>query len=363
MFLSKPRYATVLGSVSRAQCIGVIRLRCVRFCSTQGSSSVKKFTSKDGLLKERKYVKAKTSTDHREGKLFITFLMLVVFLAGVFSWVIKGALYGDVAQCCFDTIDTRLLLIELFKANPEYPAMMIKLLWNSNCEFHFNDKNKIASTGTVDTTAPCYAYTQNLITALDKIRDEIQNTSQENSDVAQNISRSDMWAFATCVAVQHLGGPEVPFKYGRTDSDTVTGKDPTYTVESLDDVRRCFYKGAMNDVDMVVLLSLHAVGKLRGIDGARHPGAARLSSTGRISNQYFKDLLHTEWVKKGAHYVSKTDPNLVCLAVDHHLLESELTKSWCEKFSNDNSEYEFRLIEALGRLVKRNHGPWGPVPY
>ena len=42
--------------------------------------------------------------------------------------------------------------------------------------------------------------------------------------VAKDMSHADLWALAACVAVKVMGGPDVPFRAGRKDADTVEAR-------------------------------------------------------------------------------------------------------------------------------------------
>lgn len=51
---------------------------------------------------------------------------------------------------------------------------------------------------------------------LSIIRDLLHHVKQAHPE----ISHADLWAFAGVVAIEFLGGPPIPFNFGRTDDAT-----------------------------------------------------------------------------------------------------------------------------------------------
>ncbi|KAJ9466203.1 Cytochrome c peroxidase [Diplonema papillatum] len=292
-----------------------------------------------------------TADKHQEHDLFFPFLVLGAGLAAAGFWLLKSEWYGgDRATAPFDTFSLREDLEKLFKENPDHMRKAVLLLWQSNGAFRFRrtGDERQATTGTVDTDHPVFKPYLPLIRSLSELKERYP------------IGTSDLWAFAAVTAVQMLGGPEVPYKFGRTDSPTAMpptdGSQPEALhtlseVVDVDDLRRMFYRKGLNDAQLVVL-----VGALRSLAS---------QSQLEFSNRYFVDLTKTKWVKDEAARVyrdEKCAEHVVSLS-DHLLLEDPMFAYWARAFAKDEIEFSIWFAESYAAVTNFNHAPWGPVPY
>ena len=79
------------------------------------------------------------------------------------------------------------------------------------------------------------------------------------------ISKSDLWAAAGCAAVEFLGGPAIPFRFGRTDDADgarcpMNGRLPDAS-QGADHLRVVFHRMGFNDRDIVALSGAHTLGR------------------------------------------------------------------------------------------------------
>jgi catalase (peroxidase I) len=71
------------------------------------------------------------------------------------------------------------------------------------------------------------------------------------------ISEADLWTFAGCVAIEFMGGPEVPHRFGRTDKPNGSFCPPVGRIpdasKGADHVRQFFRRMGFNDRETVAL--------------------------------------------------------------------------------------------------------------
>lgn len=128
------------------------------------------------------------------------------------------------------------------------------------------------------------------------------------------ISYADLWILASYAAIEHMGGPVIPFTGGRTDAADESACPPEHMLPDgfhhpvqtpgPDDydhpgpgtaayVRWVFNKMGFNDREMVCLIGAHALGRCHtnasGYDGPW----TRAPET--FSNEYFRLMLDDTW--------------------------------------------------------------------
>eukprot|EP00930_Biecheleria_cincta_P084269 TRINITY_DN73761_c0_g1_i1.p1 TRINITY_DN73761_c0_g1~~TRINITY_DN73761_c0_g1_i1.p1 ORF type:complete len:392 (-),score=63.89 TRINITY_DN73761_c0_g1_i1:126-1277(-) len=111
------------------------------------------------------------------------------------------------------------------------------------------------------------------------------------------IGHADLWALASTIAINMLGGPEIPVRFGRTDASSASqlarlGEDAS----AAEQLRGIFNQSTMNDRYIVALA---------GILGFCYGSTATSPDSGDIMDiHYFKDLMSGD----GAE--AETKPNV-----------------------------------------------------
>jgi catalase (peroxidase I) len=83
------------------------------------------------------------------------------------------------------------------------------------------------------------------------------------------MSYADLWTLAGVTAVEEMGGPEIPWKAGRTDSDKPTtvpdgrlpAADSGCVAADVKHLRDIFHRMGFTDKEIVCLAGAHAVGR------------------------------------------------------------------------------------------------------
>jgi len=136
-----------------------------------------------------------------------------------------------------------------------------------------------------------------------------------------------MTQLASCVAIEHTGGPIIDFKAGRKDATkadcTPDGRLPDATKKS-DHLRDIFYRMGFNDQEIVALSGAHALGRCHkdrsGFEGAW------TAEPNTFDNEYFKNLL------------APAD-GLLILPTDAAMVEDDKMKPFVEKYAEDQEAF------------------------
>jgi len=148
------------------------------------------------------------------------------------------------------------------------------------------------------------------------------------------ISNADLWSFASCVAIEEMGGPKIPWKAGRVDDTdnkkcTPDGRLPD-AAQSEGHLRDIFYRMGFNDREIVALSGAHALGRCHtsrsGFDGPW------TNAPTTVSNEYFNVLLNRRWRKRswdGPEQYEDESKQLMMLPTDIALLfDSDFASMW-----------------------------------
>ncbi|HEY6564123.1 MAG TPA: peroxidase family protein [Pirellulaceae bacterium] len=170
------------------------------------------------------------------------------------------------------------------------------------------------------------------------------------------VSMADLWAFAGCVAIEFMGGPMPPFRFGRKDDPDgkrcpLPGRLPDAS-QGPEHLREVFYRMGFNDQEIVALSGGHTVGRCHavrsGFDGAwtAHPL--------RFDNEYFRNLLDIDWQpKKWDGPFQYTDPTdtFVMLPTDVALIQDPVFRVHVERYAADQDQFFHDFAAAYGKLM------------
>lgn len=192
------------------------------------------------------------------------------------------------------------------------------------------------------------------------------------------ISYSDLWIFAACIAIEEMGGNKVPFAHGRKDkSDGAkcpvwqgpTHKDgrlPSADMGSPDKtaahLRDIFYRMGFDDREIVVLSGAHGLGACH-TDRSGYWGPWTRAPT-TISTEYYRELLENTWTIKAEHQgqpwtgpLQFEDPTgeLMMLPSDIVLLQDNSFRKWVEYYAKDDATFQQDFASTVGKLFAFGH--------
>jgi cytochrome c peroxidase len=182
-----------------------------------------------------------------------------------------------------------------------------------------------------------------------------------------NVSTADLWQFAAVVAIEEMGGPKIPFRFGRVDKSadacTPDGRLPDAT-KGADHLRSIFYRMGFNDQEIVALSGAHSLGRCHttrsGFDG---PWQATPTA---FNNEYFRLLLEEKWTvrqwKGPLQYEDGTTRKLMMLPTDLTLIKDAEFRKWVEVYAKDEEKFFKDFAAAYTKLIENNvaafRKPW-----
>lgn len=184
------------------------------------------------------------------------------------------------------------------------------------------------------------------------------------------ISYSDLWSLAGNVAIEEMGGPELPFQSGRVDKSADAPALPDGLLpdadgrdkgdKPTDHLRDIFYRMGFNDREIVALSGAHALGRCHTTSSGFWGPWTRAPTT--FSNEYFKLLLSEKWTKKKKHegkawtgpeqYEDKTG-ELMMLPTDLWLIKDAKMKPYVEMYAKDEDLF-FKDFAAAWTKLQEN---------
>lgn len=173
-----------------------------------------------------------------------------------------------------------------------------------------------------------------------------------------NMSYADLWTMAGTQAVKLVGGPDVPFRYGRKDHPDSTTCPPNGRLpdaaQGAQHLRDVFYRMGFDDKAIVALSGAHTLGschRLRsGFDGPWTTNPLK------FDNEYFKNLLELKWTKRmwdGPEQYEDPSGKLMMLPTDMALIEDEKFLPYVKLYAADEQAFFKDFAEAFGALIAK----------
>jgi len=178
------------------------------------------------------------------------------------------------------------------------------------------------------------------------------------------ISYADLWTLAGVVSVEAMGGPVVPWRPGRTDSDAKlggvacppNGRLPNASL-GAPHIREVFSRMGFSDQEMVALIGAHSLGRCHtDRSGYTNPWT---NAPTTFSNLYFQELLDKKWTKKkwnGPLQYEDPSGKLMMLPTDMALIWDKKFKKFVELYAKDDVKFATDFAAAFGRLLELGVG-------
>jgi len=172
------------------------------------------------------------------------------------------------------------------------------------------------------------------------------------------ISFADLHTIAGCMAVEFLGGPKVPFNFGRTDDQDgkrcpPNGRLPD-ALQGADHLRKVFgQRMGFTDREIVALSGGHTLGKCHrvrsGFDGQW------TTQPLKFDNEYYSNLLHRTWVQRKwdgpLQYEDKETGKLMMLPTDIALLNDDKFLAVVKEYAQSQATFFKDFAAAFGKLL------------
>jgi hypothetical protein len=171
-----------------------------------------------------------------------------------------------------------------------------------------------------------------------------------------NLSYADLWTLAGVQAINLMGGPDVPFKFGRSDEDggatcPMHGRLPDAAL-GAEHLREVFYRMGLDDQDIVALSGAHTVGSCHenrsGFDG---PWTSRPT---KFDNEYFVNLVNFTWKAReweGPLQYTDVTGKLMMLPTDIALTKDPKFAKYVKLYAKDEKKFFDHFSIAFGKLI------------
>ncbi|WFD06916.1 cytochrome-c peroxidase [Malassezia vespertilionis] len=178
------------------------------------------------------------------------------------------------------------------------------------------------------------------------------------------ITYADLWTLAGVEAVRAMGGPDIPWKSGRTDFANTKYLPPRGRLPdgalAQDHLRDIFYRMGFNDQEIVALSGAHNLGRCHktrsGFDG---PWVVNPT---RFANTYYRFLLNLDWKPRNwdgpfqysayAPGMDDDDEPLMMLPTDYALVQDEKFRPWVEKYAADQKLFFEDFSKVFAKLIE-----------
>lgn len=176
------------------------------------------------------------------------------------------------------------------------------------------------------------------------------------------ITYSDLWTLAGVVAIKEMGGPEIPWRGGRTDYVDDSKLPPRGRLpdgaKGADHLRHIFYRMGFNDQEIVALSGAHNLGRCHS-DRSGFEGAWVNNPT-CFSNQYYRLMSSLHWRKKTlpngvsqfVNYDEDTEMELMMLPTDMALLSDVAFAPWVKKYAEDKELFFRDFAKVFAKLLE-----------
>ena len=185
----------------------------------------------------------------------------------------------------------------------------------------------------------------------------VRDMLHEVKEKYPELSEADIWTLAGTLAIEFMGGPKVPHKFGRTDDEDGSrcpehGRLPDAS-QGAEHLREVFYRMGFNDRDIVALSGGHTVGRAHKVRSG-YDGPWTHNSL-EFDNSYFKNLVELEWKVRewdGEDQFTDVETETLCmLPTDMALIEDDEFRPFVELYAEDEEAFFKDFSDAYARLM------------
>lgn len=250
----------------------------------------------------------------------------------------------------------RAAVADLLESNPDYDdgsygPLLVRLAWHASGTY---DKNTGTggSNGATMRFAPENNWGANAGLAI--ARDLLEPVKRK----FPWISYADLWTLAGAVAIEEMGGPHIPWRPGRSDTEEANlvalpdGRLPDGD-KGAKHIRDIFYRMGFNDQEIVALSGAHTLGRCHA-DRSGFVGPWTNAPT-TFSNLYYQELTENKWHKKkwnGPLQYEDKSGQLMMLNTDMELIWDRSFKKYTYKYAKDDELFFKDFAAAFSKLLE-----------
>lgn len=179
-----------------------------------------------------------------------------------------------------------------------------------------------------------------------------------------DVSYADLYIFSGYVAIEEMGGPRIPFRWGRKDAGSPhmsstelqvpeNGRLPD-AAQGSEHVRDVFYRMGFDDREIVALVGGgHAIGRCH-TDRSGFEGPWTRSPTS-FSNEYYRVLFEEKWTQRkwdGPNQFQDSTGDLMMLPADMVMITDPQFRRWSELYYKDLDAFTEDFSSAWKKLTE-----------
>ena len=171
-------------------------------------------------------------------------------------------------------------------------------------------------------------------------------------------SYADLWVLASLVAIEAMGGPKIPFRWGRPDAQSAAecapdGRLPD-AAQGENHIRAVFGRMGFNDQEMVALIGAHAVGRCHA-DRSGFVGPWTFDPL-TFSNTFFTALTGDDWLvdktKAKLQFTDAKTRTLMMLPADMALIIDPSFRKISQEYAASEQKFFTDFAKAYQKLVE-----------
>jgi catalase (peroxidase I) len=260
-----------------------------------------------------------------------------------------AAVFCAPAQCPYDLAAVKKAIADRLEDDLAAAPSLVRLAWHEAGTWDCKSKDGSPNSASMRHKPEC-AHAANA--GLGKAREWLEPVKAQ----FPGISYADLWALAACVAIDAMGGPEVEFRWGRSDAKESKVPDGRLPDAALDEnhVRAVFSRLGFNDRETVALIGAHAIGECHA-DASGYVGPWTHDKLG-FMNSFFTELTQTEWIvdkrRPKLQYTDAPTKSLMMLPTDIALLFDKSYRVWVDKYAEDGDLFNADFAKAFKKLLE-----------
>jgi hypothetical protein len=234
--------------------------------------------------------------------------------------------------------------------------MAMRVAWHASGTY-----NKLNSTGGSDGATMRFEpeFSDGANAGLTMMIDMLKPVKDKNPQV----STADIWALAGACGIEFLGGPKIPFAFGRSDAHGAEKGCPAMVIpengrlpdasQGAQHLRDVFYRQGFNDREIVALSGGHTLGRCHHVRSG-YDGPWTDNPLG-FDNSYFKNLMNLDWQLRQwsgkEQYEDVATKRLVMLPTDMALRTDPIFAAIAREYADSQDVFFKDFAIAFSKLL------------
>ncbi|KAK7196626.1 ascorbate peroxidase [Novymonas esmeraldas] len=261
----------------------------------------------------------------------------------------------------FDIAALRSDVEDLISDKLELGPALVRLAWHEAASYDSTKKDGSPNSASMRFKPECMYAGNN---GLDIPRAALEPLKKKYPQ----ISYADLWVLASYVAIEYMGGPAIPYSWGRVDAKDGAACGPDGRLpdgaQTQKHVRSVFTRLGFNDQETVALIGAHTCGechlKYSGFEGPW------THDKNGFDNSFFTELLDEDWVVNGKiqqmQMMDRATTRLMMLPSDMCLILDPKYRTYVELYAKDNDRFNSDFSKAFKKLTELGTSNLHPAP-